>query len=163
MSKSVWKKGPWKKLIKNKTESQVGWAVGSDFERQSETDNICRYMNFFYASGALPGVEFDDFRYLWREHRRKMGSFTKACSDRTKENGFKLEEYRFRLVIRKKVLYFYKALEQVARRSCGCPILWSVQGQVGWDTEQPCPRRGCWNWIITKVPSNPNQSTICRF
>ena len=28
-------------------------------------------------------------------------------------------------------------LEQVAQRSCGCPIMRSVQGQIGWGFEQP--------------------------
>ena len=30
-----------------------------------------------------------------------------------------------------------ETLEQVAQRSCGCPIIGSVQGEVGWDFEQP--------------------------
>jgi len=30
-----------------------------------------------------------------------------------------------------------EALAQVAQRSCGCPLLSSVQGQVGWSFEQP--------------------------
>ena len=30
-----------------------------------------------------------------------------------------------------------ETLEQVAHRSCGCPIPGSVQGQVGWGFEQP--------------------------
>jgi len=30
-----------------------------------------------------------------------------------------------------------EALEQVAQRSCGCPLPVSVQGQVGWSPEQP--------------------------
>jgi len=30
-----------------------------------------------------------------------------------------------------------EALEQVAQSSCGCPFPGSVQGQVGWDFEQP--------------------------
>jgi len=30
-----------------------------------------------------------------------------------------------------------EALEQVAQRSCGCPLPGSVQGQVGWGFEQP--------------------------
>jgi len=30
-----------------------------------------------------------------------------------------------------------EALAQVAQRSCGCPLPGSVQGQVGWGSEQP--------------------------
>jgi len=30
-----------------------------------------------------------------------------------------------------------EALAQVAQRCCGCPLLGSVQGQVGWGFEQP--------------------------
>jgi len=43
------------------------------------------------------------FQYL-KEACRKAGEglFTRACSDRTRCNGFKLKEHRFRLDIRKK-------------------------------------------------------------
>ena len=30
-----------------------------------------------------------------------------------------------------------EALAQVAQRSCGCPLPGSVQGRVGWSSEQP--------------------------
>ena len=37
--------------------------------------------------------------------------------------------------------FFYveggEALAQVAQRSCRCPIIGNVQGQVGWGFEQP--------------------------
>jgi len=44
-----------------------------------------------------------DFQYLNGGYR-KAGErlFTRACSDRTRGNGFKLKEGRFRLAIRKK-------------------------------------------------------------
>ncbi|KGL87701.1 hypothetical protein N301_10906, partial [Charadrius vociferus] len=43
------------------------------------------------------------FQYLKGAYRRGgEGLFTRACSDRTRGNGFKLEEGRFRLNIRKK-------------------------------------------------------------
>ncbi|KAJ7411391.1 hypothetical protein WISP_102642 [Willisornis vidua] len=49
-----------------------------------------------------------------------------AGSDRTRGNTFKIKEGR----------EYNEALEQVAH-SCGCPIPGSVQGQVGWGSEQP--------------------------
>jgi len=55
-----------------------------------------------------------------------------------------------------------ETLEQVAQRSCGCPFPGSVQGKVGWGSEQPdlvenvaahCRGLGT-RWPL-KVPSNP--------
>ena len=43
------------------------------------------------------------FQYLKRAYRKVgEGLFVRACSDRTRGNGFKLEEGRFRLDIRRK-------------------------------------------------------------
>jgi len=43
------------------------------------------------------------FQYLKGAHRKAgEGLFTRACSDRTRGDGFKLKEGRFRLYIRKK-------------------------------------------------------------
>jgi len=57
-----------------------------------------------------------------------------VCSDGTRGNGCKLKEGRFRLDIRKK---YFTMREQIAQRSCGCPLPGSVQGQGGWSSDQP--------------------------
>ena len=55
-----------------------------------------------------------------------------------------------------------KALAQVAQRSCGCPLPGRVQGQAGRGFGQPglvegVPARArAWDWMVFKVPSNPN-------
>ena len=74
--------------------------------------------------------------------------FSKACCNRTRKNGFKLRESRFRLDIRKKFFYNEggETLEQVAQRGNGGPIPGNIQGHIGWGSEQ----RG----LVEKVPAH---------
>ena len=58
---------------------------------------------FSLEKKRLPGKLIAAFQYLKGAYRKAgEGLFLRACSDRTRENGFKLKEGRFRLHIRKK-------------------------------------------------------------
>jgi len=76
------------------------------------------------------------FQYLKGACRKDgEGLFTRACSDKTRRNGCKPKEGRFRLDIRKKsfTMRVVKHWNRLPRQSCGCPLSGSVQGQVGWN------------------------------
>ena len=79
------------------------------------------------------------FQYIKGAYRKEgRNLFSKACSDRTRSNGFKLREGRFRLDIRKKyftmsVVKHWNRLPRGGR----CPIHGNIQGQAGWGSEEP--------------------------
>ena len=79
------------------------------------------------------------FQYL-RGACRKDGDnlFSKACCDRTRSNGFKLREGRFRLDIRK-MLFTARVVKcwNGLPRSSGGPMPGNIQDQVGRGSEQP--------------------------
>jgi len=74
------------------------------------------------------------FQYLKRACRKGGENiFSRACCNRTRSNGFKLREGRFRLDIRKKFFYAEggETLERVAQRDGKCPFPGNIHGQLG--------------------------------
>lgn len=71
---------------------------------------------------------------------------------------------RFRLDVKKNFTQRVVKNEQVVQRDCACT---SLKGQVGCGPDEPhpsewhpCPWQRHWDFMILKVPSNPNHSII---
>jgi len=110
------------------------------------------------------------FQYLKGAYKKAgEGLFTRACSDRTRGNGFKLKESRFRLDIRKKffTMMVVRCWNRLPREVVDAPSLEAFKARldgalsnlVWWNVSLP-PWQGGWNWTIYEVLSNPNHSMI---
>ena len=83
---------------------------------------------------------------------------TQSDTDRTRKNGFKLKEERFRLDIRRNLF-----IQSAARHWHSCPEkLWmphlckaklvGALGSLIWWVAA-LPTTGVWNWMVFKVPT----------
>jgi len=83
------------------------------------------------SSGGDLTVAFQYLKGAYKQEGEQL--LTRVNSDRTRGNGFKPRQGRFRLDIRRKFFHTEggDALEQVAQGGCGCPIPGGIQGQAG--------------------------------
>jgi len=79
------------------------------------------------------------FQYLKGTYKKAgEGLFTRARSDSTRGNGFKLKEGRFKSNIRKKffTMRVVRHWNRLPRDAVAAPSLEAFQGQAGWGFEQ---------------------------
>lgn len=96
--------------------------------------------------------------------------FTWTDNDRTRGGWLQLKEERFRSEFRNKFFTqrVVRQCNKLPKEAVHVPSLipGCVQGQVRWGPGQPDLVSGtlemvwCWNWMVSKVSSNPNHSVI---
>jgi len=89
-------------------------------------ENSLRELGLFsLEKGRLWGDLIAAFQYMKKSKKAGEGLFTRACSERTRGNGFKLKEGRFRRDIRKKffTLMVVRPWHRLPREAVAVPSL----------------------------------------
>jgi len=95
-------------------------------EHFSYEDRLRGWGLFCVEKRRLQGGLGAAFQYLKEAYKKAGGGlFTRACSDRTSGNGFKMKEDRFRLDIRKKffAVRVVRHLNRLSRGAGNAPFL----------------------------------------
>jgi len=90
------------------------------------------------------------------------GLFTRVYNDRTRRNGSKLKEGRFRLDIRKKFfpMRVVKHWPRLPREAVAAPSVAVFKARLDEALSNLVWWKGGWNQMIFKVPSNPYHAMI---
>ena len=80
---------------------------------------------------------FQDLKGAYKQEGGQL--FERVDNGRTRGNGLKLKEGRFRLDFRGKffTMRVVRCWNRLPRRGCRCPVHGGVQSQVGWGPGQP--------------------------
>ena len=109
-----------------------------------------------------------------KQHKERSQLLERVDNGRTKGNGFKLREGRFRLGIKG------KSQREWQGAGTGCPERlwmphpwrcsrpgwmgpWAAWSSIRYEGWWPCLWQGGWSLMILQVPSNPSHSMILRF
>ena len=109
-------------------------------EHLSYEERLRHLVLFSLEKRRLQGHLTEAFQYLKGAYKKDGDRlFSRACSNRTRGNGVKLKEGRFRLDRRKKffTMKVMKHWNRLSREVVDAPSLETFKVRFGWGSEQP--------------------------